>query len=112
MRVLNALLVQWVQARAYLAEPMHIGTVSAATPAPRRVLVNPDLDWRRIYANLRHVTEIMETVEQYRLGKKAEARSTFARLTEAIKNSPFGKDEEAQGFLREAAALIQEKTVP
>jgi WD40 repeat protein/tRNA A-37 threonylcarbamoyl transferase component Bud32 len=46
---------------------------------------------------------------QYRQGQKAEARATFTRLTEAMKAPAVGKDEEAQGFLREAEALHDEK---
>ncbi len=50
----------WIDAKAsdYLAEPMHIGTVSATTPAPRHSPSSPDLDLTTIYANLRYVTEI------------------------------------------------------
>ena len=55
--------LDWIdaKARAYLAEPMHSGTVSATTPAPRHGPVNPDLDLAHIYANLRYISEIRKT---------------------------------------------------
>jgi tetratricopeptide (TPR) repeat protein len=49
---------------------------------------------------------------QHRLGQKAQARATFSRLTEAMKDPAFARDEAAQGFLREAEALLQEKRAP
>jgi hypothetical protein len=55
--------LDWIdaRARAYVAAPIHIGTVSATTPAPRHGHPNPDLDLARIYANLRYVSEIRKT---------------------------------------------------
>jgi hypothetical protein len=52
--------LDWIDAnaRAYLAQPMHIGSVSATTPAPRHGPSNPDFDLPTIYANLRYITEI------------------------------------------------------
>jgi hypothetical protein len=42
----------------------------------------------------------------------AEARATFTRLTETMRNPAIAGDEEARGSLREAEALLQEKKAP
>ncbi len=54
--------LDWIdaKARAYLAEPMHIGTVSATTPAPRHAHSSHDLDLSSIYANLRCLAKIYQ----------------------------------------------------
>jgi WD40 repeat protein len=44
----------------------------------------------------------------YRLDHREEARATLARLREALKQPQGAKDQEAQLFLREAEALVQE----
>ncbi|MDB5355231.1 MAG: hypothetical protein JWN24_1684 [Phycisphaerales bacterium] len=53
----------WVDGKAglYLAQPMHAGTLSATSAAPRYGPSNPDLDLVTIYANLRYVTEIRKS---------------------------------------------------
>jgi len=53
----------WVDGKAglYLAAPMHAGSISATTAAPRHGLSSPDLDLATIYANLRYVTEIRKS---------------------------------------------------
>jgi WD40 repeat protein len=49
---------------------------------------------------------------QYRLGKKTEARSTFARLLQVMKDPAMAGNQEYAGFLREAEALFQENKAP
>jgi WD40 repeat protein/serine/threonine protein kinase len=49
---------------------------------------------------------------QHQLGQKEQARATLARLRQAPKRPQGAKNAEAQGFLREAAALIEAKTQP
>jgi hypothetical protein len=46
---------------------------------------------------------------QLRLGQKEQAQAALARLREAMKNPRWTKDAEAQGFLREAEALLEGK---
>jgi hypothetical protein len=46
---------------------------------------------------------------QHQLGRKDEAKATLARLGEVMKQPRWAKDAEAQGFLREAEALLQGK---
>jgi Flp pilus assembly protein TadD len=46
---------------------------------------------------------------QHRLGKKDEAKATLGRLREVMKERAQANDAEAQGFLREAEELIEEK---
>ncbi len=50
----------WVdgEARKYVAMPMHRGSTSATTAAPRQASANPDLDLAYVYENLRYVTAI------------------------------------------------------
>ncbi len=48
---------------------------------------------------------------QYRLGKKAEARATLEKVRKAIKDPDWANSEENRGFLAEAEALIEGKTV-
>ncbi len=45
----------------------------------------------------------------YQLGNKDQAKSTLARLREVMKRLPWTKDQESQGFLKEAEALIEGK---
>jgi dipeptidyl aminopeptidase/acylaminoacyl peptidase len=47
---------------------------------------------------------------QHQLGKKDEAKATFNRLREVIKQSPYTEDAEAADFLEEAKELIEGKT--
>ena len=47
---------------------------------------------------------------QHQLGQKEQAQATLARLREAMKQPRWAKDTEAQGFLREAEAVL--KTTP
>jgi WD40 repeat protein/serine/threonine protein kinase len=49
---------------------------------------------------------------QHQLGQKEQAQATLARLREALKRPQWAPNAEAQGFLREAAALIEGKTQP
>jgi WD40 repeat protein/serine/threonine protein kinase len=49
---------------------------------------------------------------QHQLGHKEQARTTLSRLREALKRPQWAKNAEAQGFLREAEALIDGKTPP
>jgi hypothetical protein len=49
---------------------------------------------------------------QERLGKKMEARATFERLVQTMKDPAFSSDQQAEGFLREAEALLQGKKAP
>jgi WD40 repeat protein/serine/threonine protein kinase len=49
---------------------------------------------------------------QHQLGQKEQAQATLARLREVLKRPQRAKNAEAQGFLREAAALIDRKTQP
>lgn len=44
---------------------------------------------------------------QHQLGQKEKAQATLARLRETMKDAEWAKNEEAQAFLREAAALIE-----
>jgi hypothetical protein len=46
---------------------------------------------------------------EHRLGKKVEARATLGRLREVVKQPTWAANAEAQGFLREAQALIEGK---
>jgi tetratricopeptide (TPR) repeat protein len=48
---------------------------------------------------------------QHRLGQKEQAQAILARLQEAMKNPTWAKNAEAQGFLREAKALIEGSSV-
>jgi hypothetical protein len=52
------------------------------------------------------------TMAQHQLGHKEQARATLARLREAMKQPRWAQNAEAQGFLREAEALIEGKTPP
>jgi tetratricopeptide (TPR) repeat protein len=49
---------------------------------------------------------------QHQLGHQEQARTTLARLREALKQPQWAKDAEAQSFLREAATLIDGKPPP
>jgi WD40 repeat protein/serine/threonine protein kinase len=44
---------------------------------------------------------------QYQLHQKEEAKATLARLREVMKQPPWAKDAEAQGFLREAEETLK-----
>jgi tetratricopeptide (TPR) repeat protein len=46
---------------------------------------------------------------QHQLGKKDEAQATLGRLRQVMTQPGWAKDPEAQGFLREAKALLQGK---
>jgi hypothetical protein len=46
---------------------------------------------------------------QYRLGHKEQAQATLARLRDAMQKPEWAGNAEAQGFLREAEALIEGK---
>jgi DNA-binding beta-propeller fold protein YncE len=48
----------------------------------------------------------------HQLGHKEQAQATLARLRETMKKAEWAKNAQAQGFLREAAALIQGTTAP
>jgi WD40 repeat protein/tRNA A-37 threonylcarbamoyl transferase component Bud32 len=48
-------------------------------------------------------------MSQHQLGRKEEAQATLRRLREAMKKESWTQDAEAQGFLREAEALLQGK---
>jgi WD40 repeat protein len=49
---------------------------------------------------------------QFQLGKKAEARSAFVQLLQAMKEPVVAGDAEYQDFRREAEALIDDKKIP
>jgi WD40 repeat protein/serine/threonine protein kinase len=49
---------------------------------------------------------------QHQLGFPEQARTTLARSQEALKRPQWARNAEAQGFLREAEALIEGKTLP
>ena len=49
---------------------------------------------------------------QHHLGQKEPARASLARLREIMKQPPWATNAEAQGFLREAAALIDGQPPP
>jgi tetratricopeptide (TPR) repeat protein len=49
---------------------------------------------------------------QHQLGHREQARTTLARLREALKKPQWAQNAEAQGFLREAEALLDGKTPP
>jgi hypothetical protein len=51
-------------------------------------------------------------MSQHQLGQSEQARATLARLQEALKKPSWAKDAEAQGFLREAEALIDGMSPP
>ena len=46
---------------------------------------------------------------QHQLGKKDEAKATFGRLREVMKQPRWTQDAESVGFLREAEELIEGK---
>jgi WD40 repeat protein len=48
-------------------------------------------------------------MSQHQLGQKKQARDTLARLREAMKQTRWAKDAEAQGFLREAEEVLKTK---
>jgi WD40 repeat protein len=47
---------------------------------------------------------------QHQLGRKEQARATLARLREVMKQPRWARDTEAQGFLREAEAVLQTRS--
>jgi hypothetical protein len=49
---------------------------------------------------------------QHQLGQKAEARATFERLNQALKDPAVAGNQEYVGFLHEAEALLHEKKAP
>src|SRR5262249_54310751 len=49
---------------------------------------------------------------QYHLGRAQEAQAGFQRLRECMKDPRWTRDAEAQGFLREAEALLAEPIPP
>jgi hypothetical protein len=49
------------------------------------------------------------SMAQYRTGQKEQAQATLARLRETMQKPEWAKNEEAQGFLREAGSLIEGK---
>jgi tetratricopeptide (TPR) repeat protein len=46
---------------------------------------------------------------QHQLGQKERAQATFLRLREIMKQPRWAEDAEAQGFLREAEAVLKTK---
>jgi hypothetical protein len=49
---------------------------------------------------------------QHHLGQNAQARSTFARLRQVMKDPAVAGNQESVGFQREAEALLQERKTP
>jgi hypothetical protein len=49
---------------------------------------------------------------QQHLGHAQEARTYFQRLRERMRDPRWAQDAEAQGFLREAEALLAEPATP
>jgi tetratricopeptide (TPR) repeat protein len=48
---------------------------------------------------------------QHQLGQKDQAQASLNRLREIMKQPQWAKNEEAQGFLREAEALLREQPI-
>jgi hypothetical protein len=46
-------------------------------------------------------------MSQHQLGQKEQAQATLARLREVMKQPRWAKNAEAQGFLREAEAVLK-----
>ena len=53
--------------------------------------------------------QLEDAMTQQRLGQKEQARSTLARLRELNSKPPWSTNAETAAFLREAAALIEDR---
>ena len=81
-------------------------------PEALATLTRSDETYSKVAKRSRPADLAFLAMTQYQLGKKAEAQATLVRLQEAMKDPSFAKDEEAQGFLREAEGCLPRKGAP